>query len=356
MPKLSSKLTSDQILELKQALKQATGVTEAKRIQTILMVNDGLKSETIVDLTGIKRSRAFELRNLYLQTGLDVIQTTQKKVKSLLNKKQLNQLKKILKDPTSPITLYETPFWTTTLLADYIKQEFDVDYKSKTSIYLIFKRVKFTYHKPGRVYERNDPKKVASWIKETTPIIKKAWKDPDTVILTEDEMILSTQTTWQKIWIPEGEYPQVKVSNTRKNKSIYGFLNVKTGKEHSFLTEKQNMYVTRRILQRIRQIYPKKINNGNKLTGKKILLLWDGPGWHRGSQVIDYIQQDGNIQVIFFPPYSPEENPQEHVWKEGRSKITHNHFIKDLDQTAKDFVSYLNSTRFDYSLLGFSPI
>lgn len=356
MPKLSPKLTPDQISELKLSLKQAKSVTEAKRIQAILMVNEALKAETIADLTGLKRSRAFGLRNLYLNQGLGAIKTTEKKVKSLLTQKEINQLQKLLKDPSTPIDLYQTPFWTTTLLADYIKKEFEVDYKSKTSIYLIFKRVKFTYHKPSRVYERNDSKKVAAWVKETKPIIQKAWGDPDTVILASDEMILSTQTTWQKVWIPEGEYPKVKVSNTRKNKSIYGFLNVKTGREHSFVTEKQNMFITRRVLQRIRLIYPKQKNKGNKLEGKKILLFWDGPGWHRGSQVTDYIQKDGNIQIIFFPPYSPEENPQEHVWKEGRSKITHNKFIRDLDQTAKDFVTYLNSTRFDYSLLGFSPI
>lgn len=356
MPKLSPKLTPDQISELQLALKQVKSLANLRRIQAVLLVNAGEETSKIETLTAIKRSRAFGLRNLYLSNGLDAIRTPEKQAKSLLTQIQLNQLQKMLKDPASPIDLYQTPFWSTTLLADYIKQQFEVNYKSKTSIYLIFKRVKFTYHKPGRVYEKNDPEKVAVWESETQPIIQKAWEDPETVILASDEMILSTQTTWQKVWIPEGEYPKVKVSNTRKNKSIYGFLNVKTGKEHSFVTERQNMFITKRILQRIRQIYPKTTNQRNKLTGKKILLFWDGPGWHRGSQVTDYIQKDGNIQVIFFPPYSPEENPQEHVWKEGRSKITHNKFIKDLDKTAKEFASYLNTTRFDYSLLGFSPI
>lgn len=355
MPKLASKFNEQQIAELENVLNHTKLVADLRKIQAILMLDRNQNLDIIEALTSIKRSRVFGLRKQYLDKGLDAIRTQERKGKLLLSRKQLNQLKKILKDPSSPITLYQTPFWSTRLLADYIKEEFDVDYKSKTSIYLIFKRVKFTYHKPGRVYEKHDSDKVTQWIKTTKPMIEKAWNDEDTVILTADEMILSTQTTWQKVWIPEGEYPQVKVSNTRKNKSIYGFLNIKTGRETSFATEKQNMYVTKRILQNIRKIYPKKDNNGNKLKGKKILLFWDGPGWHRGSVVTDYIKKDGDIQVIFFPPYSPEENPQEHVWKEGRGKVTHNHFIKDLDQTAKEFVNYLNTTRFDYSLLGFNP-
>lgn len=53
------------------------------------------------------------------------------------------------------------------------------------------------------------------------PIIKKALADSDTIILCEDEMILSTQTTFQKIWLPKGEYPKIEVSNKKENRSIY---------------------------------------------------------------------------------------------------------------------------------------
>ena len=219
-----------------------------------------------------------------------------------------------------------------------------------------FKRVRFTYHKPGRVFEKRDKQEVKIWKKEAKKEVGKVWDDPSWIILTEDEMILSTATTFQKIRLPEGEYPKVEVSNTRKNKSIYGFLNVKTGKEHAFIAEKQNMYVTARMLSKIRKIYPKSKNKGNKLQGKNILLLWDGPGWHRGSKVTEYVKKDGKIKVLYFPRYSPEENPQEHVWKEGRDKVTNNKFIGNLDLAAKNFVKYLNSHFFTYKLLNFSPL
>lgn len=166
-------------------------------------------------------------------------------------------------------------------------------------------------------------------------------------------MILSTQTTFQRIWLPEGKYPKVEISNTRKNISIYGFLNIKTGKEHAFTTPKQTMYETTKILQKIRQIYPRKSNKENKLKGNKLVILWDNPGWHRGSKVTDYIKKDGKIKLLYFPKYSPEENPQGHVWKEGRSKVTNNKFIPNLEKTAKDFINHLNTHYFTYKLLDF---
>jgi len=61
------------------------------------------------------------------------------------------------------------------------------------------------------------------------------------------------------------------------------------------------------------------------------------------------------LKTTCFPKYSPELNPQEYVWKNGRSKVTHNEFIKDIDQSTDKFVDYLNNTNFNYPLLGFRP-
>jgi transposase len=157
-------------------------------------------------------------------------------------------------------------------------------------------------------------------------------------------MVLSTQTTFQKIWLKKGEYPKIEVSNTKKNKSIYGFLNLKTGCEHAFIKDWQNMHITVEVLKEIRRLYPE----------QKILLFWDGAGWHRGSKVREFIESDGSIEVVYFSPYSPEENSQEHVWKAGRSNITHNKFIPDIEKAANDFVNCLNENIFEYKLLGFS--
>lgn len=104
------------------------------------------------------------------------------------------------------------------------------------------------------------------------------------------------------------------------------------------------LYITKEQLVKIREVYPT----------QKILLLWDGPGSHRGKEVTNFIKEDGHIEVIFFPPYTPELNPQEDVWNKGREQVTHNQFIPDIEKTTDDFVNYLNQEKFPYSLLGFS--
>lgn len=344
----SPKLSQKQTKELQEFIHRDNRTSkETKRAQAIIMVDKEIAVADIAALTGLGRSQIFNVRKRYLAYGLEIIEDKNKKnPKELLTGKQRNEIIETVKSkkPSECDKYFSNyDYWTTGVLADLIKRRYAVQYKSKTSLYLIFRQSKFTFHKPGRVYQKRNEEEVKRWQKMAKPTVEQALADPDTVILCEDEMILSTQTTFQKIWLPKGEYPKVEVSNKKENRSIYGFLNVKTGQEHAFKADWQNMFITAEILKNIRKIYPK----------QKLLLFWDGPGWHRGKEVVKFIEQDKNTRTVLFPKYSPEENPQEHVWKQGRSKVTHNFTINDIDETTDNFVNYLNTNRFSYSLFGF---
>lgn len=324
---------------------------EVRRAQTILLLDKEKKTDEIFEITSIGRTQAFELRKKYCEKGIEVLSDKRKgKPKELLTKKQRGEILEIIKTkkPKELGKRYEHyEFWTTRLLGEWIEKKYKVKYKSKTSYQIIFRKAEFTYHKPGRVYHEQNREEIEKWKKATKPKLKKLWNEKDTVILVEDEMILTTRTTVQKIWLPKGEYPKIEVSNgTVLRRNVYGFLNMKTGSEHAFKTEKQNMHVTKEILEKIRHLYPR----------QKIALFLDNAGWHKGSVVKDFIAQDGNITPIHFPKYAPEENPQEHVWKSGRAQCTHNKFIENIDSATDEFVKYLNTTKFPYQLLGFSPV
>lgn len=340
------KLTSKQKQELQNLINDTTSSgREVRRAQAILLLDQDTDIQMIVSLTTYSRRQIFDVRKNYLDKGIKAVKDKRKgKPKEILTKKQRNELLNTVKTKTPRDYEYECDYWTTTILGDFIERQYKVKYKSKTSIYLLFKQAKFTYHKPGRVYEKRDEAEVQRWRKATKHKVKQALAEPDTVILTEDEMSLSMQTTFQKIWLPAGEYPKIEVASSKEARSIYGFLNIRNGKEHAFKTEWQNMHITTKVLGKLRKIYPT----------QKILLIWDQAPSHKGSKAQEFIKNDGKIEQIYFPRAAPEENPQEHVWKKGRSSITHNKFIKDIDTTTDDFVDYLNKTEFKYTFQGFS--
>jgi transposase len=342
--KKCKKLIKKQKQELQNIINNSkSSGREVRHSQAVLLLDQDTDIQMIISLTKYSRRQIFDLRKNYLKKGIEVIKDRKKgKPKEILTKKQRTEILEIVKTKSPCDYEYECDYWTTLILGDLIEKEYKVKYKSRTSVYLLFKQAKFTFHKPGRVYEKRDEKEVKKWRRNTRVKVKKALKESDTIVLAEDEMVLSTQTTFQKIWLPQGEYPEIKVSNEKKNRSVYGFLDIRNGKEHAFKTEWQNMYITAEILEKLRKIYP----------DQKILLIWDKAPWHKGSKAQEFIKKDGKIKTIEFPRAAPKENPQEHVWKNGRGEISHNEYITDIDETTDKFVDYLNETEFKYSFLG----
>ncbi|TAG48831.1 MAG: hypothetical protein EAZ30_06655 [Betaproteobacteria bacterium] len=55
-------------------------------------------------------------------------------------------------------------------------------------------------------------------------------------------------------------------------------------------------------------------------------MIVDGAGWHK-SQALALPE---NLKLHFLPPYSPELNPQEHLWDELREKGLHNKAFDSL--------------------------
>lgn len=333
------------------AAKERVGA-EVRRVLAVLYVDAEADEQTVQSFTQLSRRQAFAIRKSYLETGTEALRD--KRLSShnrVLTKTERDQVVTTLqsKQPKDVITSCSDEHWTTYWLGRYIETLTGKQYRSKTSSYLLFREAKLSFHLPGKTYEKADAEKTATWIKRQSDgrsRLMRAWNDPETVVFCEDEMVLTSGTTLQKIWLPKGRYPPViETNSTRKRKSFYGFLNLKTGQQHAFVTDWQNMYITVEVLEKLRKVYPT----------QQLLLVWDNCGWHRGSAVMEWAKRDKKTKLLFFPAYAPELNPQEHVWKAGRKATTHNKHITDIEQAAEEFAAYVTSRIFSYALCGLRP-
>lgn len=181
---------------------------------------------------------------------------------------------------------------------------------------------------------------IDEWLEKNTPVIKQALSEEKTIVLVADEMMLSTQTTTQKIWLPKGEFPKIDVASNRKIRCIYGALDIKYGREYAFKKDRANSESSCDFLDQLGILHK----------GHKIVLIWDNASWHKSEEIKDFLRKTKhNFHLINFPPYAPDLNPQEHVWKAGRNNVTHNIFIDNIDKASDQFVNFLNNTFFDYS-------
>ena len=341
--KRAERLSAQALTELQSIVRnRKSKVVNVRRAQAIMLVNENCNGITIKAVTGYSKNAAFKLRKQYQDKGIAGILTKDRDTRSLLTKKQLADVKKIVQEHLPNEYGINANFWSTSILAEFILKEYNVKYKSKTSYYLIFKKAKFSYHKPDKQYHEQKQDVIDKWRQDVAPLIKKEIEKPNQVVLAADEMILTTQTTTQKIWLQTGKSIHIEASNKREKCCIYGFLNVKNGQEHAFKTDYTNSLTTCDVLRELMKIYP----------DQKIVIVWDNASWHKSKTVREFLTAHPEKFYLFaFPPYYPDENPQEHVWKAGRAKVTHNVFIDKIDHTTDQFVNYLNESKFEYKFL-----
>jgi len=159
--------------------------------------------------------------------------------------------------------------------------------------------------------------------------------------LAQDEASLSLQATLMRVWHPCGQTPVIPVSPQRTSTHFYAALNLQTGSEIVMRSAVMNAQATILFLLMLLAAYPT----------QPILLLWDRATWHRSKLITAFLQQHPRIEILWFPPASPDLNPQEHVWKATREAISHNHLMPKLDHLADAFEAHLATTRFPCSLL-----
>lgn len=74
----------------------------------------------------------------------------------------------------------------------------------------------------------------------------------------------------------------------------------------------------------------------NRYPKENIVMVLDGAGWHKAAFALP-----PNLRLHFLPPYSPELNPQEHIWDELREKWFHNQVFDSLDALEHQLVNAL---------------
>ena len=71
----------------------------------------------------------------------------------------------------------------------------------------------------------------------------------------------------------------------------------------------------------------------------RIVLILDKAGWHISKN----ISMPSNLFLLHLPPYSPELNPVELLWREIRRKYFHNKIFNSLDDVEDNLVVALAS-------------
>lgn len=172
------------------------------------------------------------------------------------------------------------------------------------------------------------------------------------MVLVEDETRIEFEARQDRIWAPKGSYPKLQITGEKVGRCFYGASNI-CKKEHIVHEAYwMNSKETVEFLKKIKAHYQKRLKK--KI---KVLLIWDGAPCHRG-EVKQFLKENHDwLELMYFPAYSPEENPEEWMWKDGKKEIAVNHEEADFEELVYKFyrflISHQLSPTFSQKILGF---
>lgn len=131
------------------------------------------------------------------------------------------------------------------------------------------------------------------------------------------------------MWIPpECKDPVVLHYPTRKSVGYFGAIRLEDGK---FVYRREQKVFNAETFW----IFMKKLRQISSHSGRRVVVLADNARYHHGSLHADWRQDcAGRFDLLFLPPYSPELNPIERVWKLTRRLATHNRYFAHVDEVA----------------------
>ena len=127
------------------------------------------------------------------------------------------------------------------------------------------------------------------------------------------------------MWVPpETTDPILLHAPTRKSVGIYGAVRLGDG----YLVTQQADRFNAQSFQGFLTYLGRHLRKG-----RKMMVIADNARWHHATILQPWLRQrDQWFQLDYLPPYSPELNPIERVWKLTRRLCTHNRYFPQLEE------------------------
>jgi transposase len=129
-----------------------------------------------------------------------------------------------------------------------------------------------------------------------------------------------------RMWVPPEEKDPVLLHYpTRKSIGYFGAVRLRDGKLLAVRESAQfDAQTTWDFLRRLRHVSGR--------AGRRVILIIDNARYHHASLHREWREsQEPALSLAFLPPYSPDLNPIERVWKLVRRLCLHNRYFPGLE-------------------------
>jgi transposase len=307
---------------------------EALRIRAVRTVQDGESPEDVARTLRVTPRAMYRWLALYRRGGWNALNA--KPLAGRPPKLDGGMLKWLYNTITqkNPLQLrFQFALWTREMVAELIKRKYGIRL-ARNSVGRLLAQLGITPQKPlYRASERDDTL-VGKWLKTEYPKIRRMAKAQGADIYFGDAAHIRSDHHAGRTWGKKGETPVVATTGARYAMSLISAITSK-GQMRFMVKEKGgvNADVFIEFLKRL-------------LVGetRKIFLIVDRGPAHRAKKTKAFVATlAGRLKLFFLPPYSPDRNPDELVWKHLKTDTMGRMVVTDRTDFKSKVVSSLRS-------------
>lgn len=319
---MNVKLSQEEKNKIKKLHRSCKQRRYADKLKAILLLDAGFSCIEVGQILLLDDDTIRKYRNTYLSQGTEfLLSDNNKGTTSFLTSEQLETLEKHL---------------TTNVYTDskgvvvWICNEFGIRY-SCSGINALLNRLGFVYKKPVLTPCKANVEKQEEFVKQYKEL-KENLTEQDQIYFM-DGVHPQHNTIASYGWIKKGQTKHLKTNNGRQRTNINGALNLQT-KELLYVEDER---INSQTMIALLLLILKKQKEG------KIYIILDNARYYHANIVKEFLKEHPRIILRFLPPYSPNLNIIERLWKILKKNVVYNKFYLKFEDFRKQVIDFLDN-------------
>jgi len=318
-------LSSSESERLTVMYRKEKNKTRASRINIILLLHKGYSGLEISSILNLDQDTITKWKKRYLSRTDD---------ESWLEDSYQPYFGKLSYHDISLLRQYARVFLAGNKkeFISFIENSFSVTY-TPSGLNKLLDRIGMSYQTIHRLPGKCPIDKQFAWIEQFEEKLQNL--DPLTeVILFMDSVHPTHNTVYSKVWSEKGS-PRWICSNTGRNRiNIAGAYDPVSQELVMVEDSTVNERTTIKLIEKCLEKYPDK---------ETITIYLDNAPYHKSKNVKEFVAKNPKIALSFLPPYSPNLNLIERLWKFMKEKMINLKYYHDFNHFKEKMIAFLNN-------------
>jgi transposase len=324
------RLTAEELAELRAAHRTTRDKREADRIKAVVLLASGWRAEDVAEVLLVDANTVRNHFKRYRQGGIEQLRHSAYRGSApALDETQLAWLDAHLQNHLYP---------TAKAVAHVVEEQFGVRY-TESGMTALLHRLGYVYKKPTVVPGKADADAQRDFL-ETYAQLKQD-KGADDPIYFMDAVHPHHNPLIACGWIKRGETHAVPTNSGRQRLNINGAIDLDRLAPVVRFDDTINAESTIALFAQLEAL---------NLVATWIYVICDNAGYYRSKRVQAYLETS-RIKLVFLPPYAPNLNLIERLWKFFKKKTLANRYFASFAEfkaACEDF--FANPARYHREL------